>query len=495
MMTHFIGYFFINLCSLFFYFSFLRIEIKSLKRILLILIPILFVPFISYTCSSFTNNSIGILVIAITDYLLLTLLFKLNYHLSLITLLLSYGLSFVFLAFSSLLVSIICLIVFKTYDSIPFQYVYLPSGIIQLGGSILAIKSKRFRNGFFPLIHSNKSTPGLIFSLTFILFITLSSVSLESAALPRNIATISVLIIAFFLFYYWRYRITQTYREKLRIANEKSLEDELHNQRERIADLEADNARLSQIVHKDNKIILAMLTVVTEHLENTTGSTPEELAIQGKELSTQLQDMAKDRQGILSTQIRKTNILPKSGLHTVDGMLSFMETRAKEAGITYKLQIEENIKEIASNAIPEADLLHLLGDLIDNAIIATKHANDKRKLLIHLGRLQNHFLLEISDSGIPFSLDTYQSFGNEPHTTHGSDGGSGIGLMDIWKLKKKYKASLHIYEYEEGEGIYTKKLTFIFDYKNHFLLQTPRYKEAVYTLTRGDLHIFPTKTE
>ena len=238
-----------------------------------------------------------------------------------------------------------------------------------------------------------------------------------------------------------------------------------------------------------------MLTAVTEYLENSTESTPEELTNQGKELSAQLQDMSKDRQGILSTLTKYKNALPKSGLHTVDGMLAFMETRAKENGITYKLQIEENMKEVAGNAIQEADLLHLLGDLIDNAIIATKHTDDKREILIHLGTLQNHFLLEISDSGIPFSLDTYQSFGNEAHTTHKDDGGSGIGLMDIWKLKKKYKASLHIYEYEEEGEIYTKKLAFIFDRKNHFLLQTPRHKEAMQTLTRGDLYVFPNKTE
>ena len=155
----------------------------------------------------------------------------------------------------------------------------------------------------------------------------------------------------------------------------------------------------------------------------------------------------------------------------------------------------ENIKELAINAISEENLLHLLGDLIDNAIIAVKHTNKAKTILIHLAQLQNHFLLEISDSGIPFSLETYQHFGNEQHTTHSVDGGSGIGLMDIWKLKKKYKTSLHIYEYPDDTSIYTKKISFVFDKKNHFLLQTYRYKEVAQNLTRGDLYVFPYKPE
>lgn len=456
---------------------------------------------ISFTISLVTSSALDmsaaarIIFVVIIMYLSLSITQKSLSSKILVKLLISYILSFAIFFLSATLTNTIFIFIYQTATNIPGVPIRLVTGFTQILICFCLLKSKRFCSGMI-LITNNTN---IIFKILLLCLLVIS-ISLL-VCLPaenrydRIIVSFSFILFSIFLLYYWRYRITQTYREKLRIANEKSLVDELHNQRERIADLEADNARLSQIVHKDNKIILAMLTAVTEHLENTIGSTPEELTIQGMELSAQLQDMAKERQGILNTQTGQINILPKSGLHTVDGMLSFMETRAKEAEITYKLQIEENIKEIASNAILEADLLHLLGDLIDNAIIATKHANDKHEILIHLGTLQNHFLLEISDSGIPFSLDTYQSFGNEPHTTHRNDGGSGIGLMDIWKLKKKYKASLHIYEYEEGERIYTKKLTFIFDCKNHFFLQTPRYKEATYALTRGDLYIFPNKDE
>lgn len=417
--------------------------------------------------------------------------------LSFITMLISFALNYSILLLIGIPVCFILFIFFNSYETFPHSYVHLPVGILQVMCVHFIFCSKRIINGIRFLSQKVSIHIGILFSSMLLIYIAniSSSTNLSANLFQRSVAVIGFILFSLFIPFYWRHRITQTYREKLRLANEKSLEDELNKQKETIANLEADNARLSQIVHKDNKIILAMLTAVTEHLENATNATPDEQIIRGNELSAQLHDMANERQGILNTQSKLPNTHPKSGLHTVDGMLSFMETRAKEAGITYKLQLEENIKELVSNSIEEADLLHMLGDLIENSLIATKHTNNEKEILIHLGSLQGHFLLEISDSGIPFSLETYQRFGNEQHTTHSEDGGSGIGLMDIWKLKKKYKASLHIYEYEDSEGIYTKKLAFIFDRKNHFLLQTPRYKEATYALTRGDLYIFSNKEE
>ena len=132
--------------------------------------------------------------------------------------------------------------------------------------------------------------------------------------------------------------------------------------------------------------------------------------------------------------------------------------------------------------------------MIENAIHAVSLTEDK-EILIHLGKLNDCLLLEVSDSGISFDIQTYQHFGNEPFTSHQSDGGSGTGLMDLWKLKKEYKASLYIYEYSSEHEVYTKKISLLFDRKNHFLLKTYRDKEIKNSLIRGDLHVFPHQTD
>jgi sensor histidine kinase regulating citrate/malate metabolism len=140
--------------------------------------------------------------------------------------------------------------------------------------------------------------------------------------------------------------------------------------------------------------------------------------------------------------------------------------------------------------ISEADLSHLLSDLIENALIATRSASDKR-ILVHLGILYEVPTVEVSDSGLPFDPTVYQDFGIAKHSTHLNQGGSGIGLMDIWDLKKRYAASLHIYEFLPDAGNYTKRISLVFDHKKHYLIKTYRPQELVQMQTRSDLYILP----
>ena len=63
--------------------------------------------------------------------------------------------------------------------------------------------------------------------------------------------------------------------------------------------------------------------------------------------------------------------------------------------------------------------------------------------------------------------------------------------MDIWKLKKKYRASLVITEYAPGTYSYTKQISLIFDAKKHYIIQTYRKHELGQIRFRDDLYIFP----
>ena len=167
-----------------------------------------------------------------------------------------------------------------------------------------------------------------------------------------------------------------------------------------------------------------------------------------------------------------------------------MYQRALQEQIGYTLRITENIKTTAMQSLSEEDFSHLLADLIENAFIAMSDVTDK-KILINLGRMGNHLSVEISDNGQPFSPEIFQDFGLKAHTTHAGNGGSGIGLMDIWKLKKKYRASLVITKYVPGTYSYTKQISLIFDAKKHYIIQTYRRRELGQIRFRDDLYIFP----
>lgn len=100
-------------------------------------------------------------------------------------------------------------------------------------------------------------------------------------------------------------------------------------------------------------------------------------------------------------------------------------------------------------------------------------------------------LTEYQTNGQPLSPEIFQDFGLKAHTTHAGNGGSGIGLMDIWKLKKKYRASLVITKYVPGTYSYTKQISLIFDAKKHYIIQTYRRRELGQIRFRDDLYIFP----
>lgn len=495
MATLFIRYFFILLCGTYVYYNFLNC--RKDKHYFFYLIG--FIILDSYIISLFfSHNAIyRISIMFISFYIFITAFTKTNMYISFITSTISYALTYVCFNISTTLLCTIYILFYKQADLIPYNQTYLPSGLLHTLLLICIMKIKRLRKGIMLLIHSNRIYIGSITSIIFILYIAFLSNYKSNIFSVRTyiILNCTLLFMSLLLLYYWHHRITQTYREKLRLANEKSLEDEIATLKAEITALQADNQRLRQIVHKDNKLVPAMEATVMDFLQSSGTLSAEELSARGNELSSALHEMALERNGILTSLSPSNNGLPTSGLHTVDGLLSYMEKRTRVNNIKYKVKIDDNINDLISAAISEEDLRHLLSDLIENAIIAITYAELPGQISLHFGSLQNQFLLEISDNGIPFSPETYQHFGNEQHTTHKADGGSGIGLMDIWKIKKQYKASLQVFEYQTGSNIFTKKISFVFDRKNHFLIQTYRDKELQATLTRGDAHVFPYEAD
>ena len=107
---------------------------------------------------------------------------------------------------------------------------------------------------------------------------------------------------------------------------------------------------------------------------------------------------------------------------------------------------------------------------------------------------QKKLVIEVADNGIPFELTSFANLGISQLTTHADTGGSGIGLMDIWKLKEKYRASLHITEYETATP-YSKKISIIFNKKNLYSVETWRKEELEQISKRSDLLIYTNKKE
>ena len=340
------------------------------------------------------------------------------------------------------------------------------------------------------LLKSSIFNLGVVICLFIILYNNILNVFEYSTSFIRGILLSLILLLALALLIWWRRKITQSYVEKLRVSEVEALYKEVSDKEHEIEKLHSNNRYLARIIHRDNKLIPAMELAVRNYLQNGMQMKPEDARQYGIDLLAQLQTMAADREGIIQNYHDDYRFRPQIGLYSVDAIIYYMERRAIPHSIRYEYQFDKGLKEVMLSYIDENDAIHLLSDAIENALIATMHSI-KKEIKIHIGFIQDILFMDISDTGLPFEPATYQNFGLLQHTTHKDSGGSGVGLLDIWKLKHKYKISLQIYEYPPDDHEYTKKIRFFFDRRNHFLIQSYRSQEITSLITRSDLHVFP----
>lgn len=401
--------------------------------------------------------------------------------------LVSIGVSYISYILSSLFTTLIGFLIMNNsiINYIPcFAFI---TGILSTISIYLLLKSKRIQKAL-RLICSYNNIYMYGFLCFFVLLIIIIAQSKIQKTGNNSIYLVGLFTIMFILLHIIRREVQKYYLAKLKKLELESLRQELAAKDAMIQKLKDSNDHLAHLVHQDNKLIPAMESAVQHYLTDA-ASTPETQLAKGQALAQELQKLAEDRQGNL-TSYHSLRDLPHTGHAGVDAMLSHMQERALAQNIEYKLQIAADFSTAIGNQISEADLVHLLSDLIENAIIATKTC-EHREIFISLGMPNGVPSIEVRDSGTPFSPSVYQDFGIEKHSTHLDAGGSGIGLMDIWSLKRNYAASLHIHEYAPKTAPFTKRITLLFDRKNHYLIRTFRPQEILKCRARTDMYVLP----
>lgn len=406
---------------------------------------------------------------------------------SIIYCLVSIGLSFIIYTLIAFIITLSGYVLVETDVANYVSLMTFITGTLSSTLVFLILKKKRLQKALRLICNYNN-----IYMYTFLCFCILLVVVIAQAKIQdtgnNNIYLIGLFTIMFILLHIVRREVQKYYLTKLKKLELESLRQELAEKDAMIQKLKDSNDHLAHLVHQDNKLIPAMESAVQHYLTDA-ASNPETQLAKGQALAQELQKLAEDRQGNL-TSYQSLRDLPHTGHAGVDAMLSHMQERALAQNIEYKLQIAADFSTAIDNQISEADLVHLLSDLIENAIIATKTC-EHREIFISLGMPNGVPSIEVRDSGTPFSPSVYQDFGIEKHSTHLDDGGSGIGLMDIWTLKRKYAASLHIHEYAPETAPFTKRITLLFDRKNHYLIRTFRPQEILKCRARTDMYVLP----
>lgn len=485
MMDTIIKHFALYLCCIYIYYHLLNYRKNSRSLKIIIIVLTFFLACITYWLKIYFP--------AISEFLPVILLWLIlgflssNPMLSLVTVMISSGISYTIFALSS---GIVLLLITPVYCNAPlFPYILFMtlSGILECLISILLFKIKRFRKGMPFLYNTRFINVGTFICFGCLTLLTCLQIADNKPLWIRLLTVIAFIIAIFALIQWWQSQLTKSYRSKLQSLELESLRNELYEKNILLSELKQENEIMGKLIHKDNKLIPAMINAIYEYL--TSGNPDDDAchANYGHLLIEDLTNMSKDRKTVLSTLSITQSCHLSTDIAALDALLSYMSKQATLADIKLTFTISETLNLSVSSPIDSNDLVHLLADLIENAIIATTGCAN-RTIQLQLYPYNQTLLIEISDTGIPFELPSLLNFGLNPYTTHSDTGGSGIGLMDIWKIKEKYNASLHITEYNDTSS-FSKKIVFLLDNKAQYLISSWRYKEIIPLIKRADLHV------
>lgn len=402
----------------------------------------------------------------------------------------SYGISYVTFSISIVIIGVLFIskVSNPTYNHMLYQIfiAFIQMLIIQLPFHL-----KRLKKGMPFLTNKLNSFSSMIISL----------LALFGAILMRStpynefyfFPVMFAFIFAIFIYLSWKNNITKTYLDKLKEKDIAELNAALSQKDVRMKELEEENRELAKIIHGDNKLIPAMALAVKSLIEEASGLSLEN-AKTGQHLLEDLERMTDHRKGILLRQDNRCRTLHATGISSTDNLLKYMQQRAGKKNIDFDASVTCNMNTFLCKTISEEDFNTLLADFLENAMIAASHSNN-RHVLLSIDKIDSFYHISIFDSGLPFSREVLVNLGLQHYTTHKEEGGSGIGLVTSYELMKKYNASLVIEEYAKDSGLYTKKVSLIFNRLGQYTLYTCRdFEELEYLKKRKDLLVIEKST-
>lgn len=491
----------IILCCDYYYVKLLKLKITKIQIYELILFAFL-ISILSCVLKN-VNGYIVFPIFAITIYLFDVLVTKTDKITNFIVFIISLAISYMLFVLSVVVVSVF----FYKNKETQIDYGQVAACLMQLLIMQLPFFVKRTKGGIPIFKNKSENIPIIIVSIVVISLIPF--VNSGSLIIIKMIAIIGVLLFTIIFFIYWRTSITRHYLERLSLRNIDSLNDELDEKNEYIKRLLEDKERLEKLNHKNYKLIPALQGAVMHYLEgvstfieiNADNPALAELAAaqeinmkefitEGNRLMNDIKELQSEwKEMVDSDDIEGIKEVPKCGVTRVDYLLSYTYERSKKENFSFRADVDSDLSGITEKIISEADLATLIADLIENAIIATKY-NDGKDILVRMGIMKKEYVIEIYDSGVKFDKDVLLKYGVEKITTHADDNGSGIGMMQTYEILNNCGASIYIDELSDKSGLFTKRISIVFNKKNQYVLYTKRDDDEVaYLHKRSDLLI------
>jgi len=483
MLVAFIKYFFIILFSFYLYIKLLNLQnITKLKILIYFLFSIGLAWLISFYRSSKTH--VGIPIMIIPFFIAVTLLNKVNMQLSLTTTIISCGISNALFTIAVIIGSIIFYLL--KIDSSTSLYLIIFAIFIEYLLIHQLFKFKRLKKGMPFLVDKSKNNIGIIISVAILCSNTL--LNNDSLDLIYIIPTVLIILCTIFIFVWWDNHLTKTYMERLRKSEIIELRSILHEKEEQIRKLEYQNEIYAKMIHKDNKLIPIMEMSVNNYIQSCIDKDCDNPSERGASILRDLKSYSQERYGVLNEYKLHSQHLPTTSISSLNSLFTYFSKKSDTCKISFNISISGNLNYFVQHIITESAINTLLSDLIENSIFAVKNVTSK-KIFVSIGIIENYYIINVFDSGILFETDVLISLGLKKITTHPMNGGSGIGLMTIFEILKKYKASILIEEFSSHiDNSYTKKISIRFDQKNQYILKTYRFKQ-INPIERSDMII------
>lgn len=487
-----IRYISILLCSNYIFYKLLGEKNSSMSldtHLLIFSLPF----FLIFCCLPIPIQNVTYALIPLVHFLYFSIQTKSYYDTISLPIVLSYGLCYCIYILSVIIASLLMWIIgWFLFDGIIISklLIQIIHSIFMFLLSPLPFQSKRLKNGM-PFLKEQQLSPFGAF-LCFSVLFCITAISSQSFKNTENkngsiLLFISILLLFLALFTWWRWELKKSYLEQLKQREFLRLESELKDCHDTITTLKRENQKLAHLVHRDNKQVAALALAVETYLSRQVDS-PEETERIGNELLLELKKEMQERKDYVSDLTASEQISP-TGILSIDCLLNFMLHKGQHMGISLDFSFPDTMQDFLQQVIDEQDLITLLADLLDNALIATKHAKGTH-IYLEIDRQDNVYSIGIWDSGIPFTKEVLLHLGHKQYTTHKEDGGSGIGLMSIYERIHKYHASLLIDENLGPDTPYCKQIAIFFDNRNEYRLHPKRStNELAYLHQRKDLHI------
>lgn len=397
-------------------------------------------------------------LIIITTTVLCKIIYKELFGTTFIYLTISYVISY-FLHAISMIITIPCYILPYVFD-ISFYSAevvsYTVSFILQLFMIIMVFRVKRFKKGM-PFIRDEKFCKfGVISSIIISVCSSLVSAFRDNGYIVSG-GVIICICTGIIVFMWWQNRLTMIYTQKRFAHDIDTLNAQIEQQSNEIALLTEDNERLSSIVHKDNKLIPAMLLTVDSVAVSGGGD-----AAETAKLMEDLNRLADERKGVL--KLAGEQIVSFTSESRTNAILQYFYHKAKKQKIEFEVRLCDSYAAGLPCSIAYAEICTIIADLVENAFIAVVDMPDaKVKLTIDLDvgaeGIARGLILSVYDNGPAFDKKVLNNIGVKRITTRKETGGSGIGLMTASEFVKNHNGRIDINE--DGDGTYTKRVSII----------------------------------